>query len=144
MATGILKVTGSDPAANTEFSVTVPDGVFYRLIAVTVSLVQGATQTPQPALVVDDGVDTLFESFGATAAQAVSTTCRYTWGVGLPISGLVGATTAVHAVAGIPDRLVLGPGYRVRSNTTGIGANSDYGAPVLFVVRFDVVSKAVR
>ena len=129
-------VTGTDPAANTEFSDTVPASQWWGLVCATVALVQGITQTPQPVLVIDDGATTLFESFGCTTAQAVSTTCRYTWGIGMPISGLIGATTNVHAEAGLPAGLVLCPGYRIRSTTVGIGANSDYGAPVYLVRKY--------
>lgn len=76
----------------------------------------------------------VYEGFGASAAQAVSTTCRYSWAVGLPLSAPVGATTNVHATAPLPEDLVLGPGYRIRTSTLGKGANSDYGAPSILVV----------
>lgn len=128
------RVAGTDVAANTEFSETVPASKHYLLLSVTVSLVQGATQTPQPILVIDDGTTVIFESFGSSAAQAASTTCQYTWAVGHTLSGQVGATTNVHSTGPLPFGLVLPPGYRIRSSTIGIGANSNYGAPSLFVV----------
>ena len=133
---GALQINGTNVAANTEWSETVPTGYAYKLIAVSVALVQGITQTPQPLLVIDDGTDVIFESFGSTTAQAVSTTCRYTWGIGLPLTGLVGATTNVHSTGPLPEGLILPPGYRIRSSTIGIGANSDYGAPSLYVIRY--------
>ncbi len=128
---------GTDPAANTEISEVVPAGKHWRLIAVSVALVQGATQTPQPILVIDDGTNILFESFGSSAVQAVSTTCQYTWAPGHTLSGQVGATTDVHSVAPLPAGLVLKAGYRIRTNTLGKGANSNYGAPLIYVVEFD-------
>lgn len=117
----------SDPAANAEFSVTVPSNKLWVVKAVSVSLVQGATQTPQPILILDDGTNPLFESFGSSAVQAVSTTCRYTWAPGLPLTGQIGATTNVHSTAPLPEGFVLKEGYRIRSSTLGIGANSNYG-----------------
>lgn len=105
----------------------------WYLISVSVALVQGATQTPQPVLVIDDGATTLFESFGSSAAQAVSTTCQYTWAPGLTLTGQVGATVNVHSNAPLSAGMVLPSGYRVRTNTIGLGANSDYGAPAIFV-----------
>lgn len=132
----ILRIAGTDPAANTELSETVPAGKSWHLLSVTVALVQGLTQTPRPILVLDDGTTTVFESFGASAAQAVSTTCRYTWAPGLTLSGVVGATTDVHANAPLPAGLVLPAGWRVRTSTTGLGANSNYGAPSLLVVEY--------
>lgn len=128
-------VTGTDQAANTEILETVPAGQVWKLYAVTVQLVQGLTQTPQPILRIDDGTTVLFESFGSSAAQAASTTCRYTWAPNLQLSGQVGATTNVHSTAPLPVDLVLQPGYRIQTVTVGIGANSDYGAPAIFVVK---------
>lgn len=132
----IQQSNGTDQAANTEITETVPAGVYWELLAVSVALVQGATQTPQPILVIDDGTDVLFESFGSTTAQAVSTTCRYTWAPGLTLTGQVGATTGVHSTAPLPEDLILGPGFRIKTSTLGIGANSNYGAPSLYVVEY--------
>jgi hypothetical protein len=102
--------------------------VSWYLLSASVACVQGATQTPQPILVIDDGTNVVFESFGSSAAQAVSTTCRYTWAPGLSLSGQVGATTNVHSTAPLPEGLVLLPGWRISTNTIGKGANTDYGA----------------
>lgn len=132
----VSQTNGTDVAANTEITETVPAGVYWLLLAFSVALVQGATQTPQPILVIDDGTDVLYESFGSSAAQAVSTTCRYTWAPSLPLTGQVGATTNVHSTAPLPDGLVIGPGFRVKTSTIGIGANSNYGAPSLYVVEY--------
>jgi len=117
----------ANPAANAEFSLTVPTGKLWVVKTIVATLVQGATQTPQPILVIDDGTNTLYEAFGSSAAQAVSTTCVYTWAPGLTLSGQVGATTNVHSTGPLPPDLWLPAGYRIRSNTLGLGANSDYG-----------------
>lgn len=132
----VRAVAGTNPAANTEIAETVPTDKQWRLLAVSVQLVQGLTQTPQPILVVDDGANVVYESFGASAAQSASTTVRYTWGVGLPLSALIGSTPNIHATAPLPEDLVVNTGWRVRTSTLGIGANSDYGAPVLTVVEY--------
>lgn len=132
----LKQVNGTDVAANTEISETVPAGKHWLLLAFSVALVQGITQTPQPILLLDDGTDIIAELFGSSAAQAVSTTCRYTWAPGLPLSGQVGATTDVHATAPLPEGLILPPGYRIRTNTLGKGANSNYGAPSLYVAEY--------
>lgn len=129
-------VTGADPAANAEIAVTVPAGKAWKLLAVSVALVQGATQTPQPILVIDDGTTTFFEGFGSSGAQAASTTCRYTWAPDLPLSAQVGSGSGVHATAPLPSGLVLPAGARVQTSTLGKGANTDYGVPALFVVEY--------
>lgn len=127
---------GTDPAANTEILETVPEAKQWELKVVSVSLVQGLTQTPQPILVIDDGSESIYEGFGSSNVQAVSTTTRYNWGVGLPLSAQTGATTNVHATAPLPEGLVLNAGWRIRTNTLGKGANSDYGVPMLLVVEY--------
>ena len=132
----LVQTNGTDPAANTEITQTVPADKYWELISVSVALVQGITQTPQPILQLDDGTDVIFESFGSSAVQAVSTTCRYTWAPGLPFTGQIGATTNVHSTAALPQGLILGPGYRIKTVTLGIGANSDYGAPSLLYVEY--------
>lgn len=124
------------PGAGVEATITVPTGKAWQLFAVTVALVQGATQTPQPILVIDDGANTIFEMYGASAAQAVSTTCQYSWAPDVPLTAIIGATTNCHATGPLPIGLTVPGGYRIRTNTIGIGANSAYGAMGLFIVEF--------
>lgn len=130
---GPKSIQAADPAANAEFSQTVPVGKYWKLISVSVSLAQGITQTPQPTLVIDDGTNILFQGFGASAAQNASVTTRYTWA---PDSPLTGGAAATVATAPIPEGLVLAPGWRVRSSTLGLGANTDYGVPSLYVIEY--------
>jgi hypothetical protein len=134
----IRSFTGTNPAANTELSETVPAGKSWLLVSVSVALVQRITQTPQPILKASDPAgNVVFESFGASAAQAVSTTCRYTWFAGGPSpAALVGATTDVHAVSCLPQDCYLPEGSTITTNTIGKGANSDYGAPQILVLEY--------
>ena len=135
----VVALAGTNPAAGSEISETVAAGKGYELLSISISLVQGATQTPQPILVLKDSAGkVLYENFGSSAAQAVSTTCQYTWAPGLTLSGQVGSTTNVHSTAPLPAGFVLLPGYTITTNTLGIGANTDYAAPVLYVARFNV------
>ena len=138
VVSGSLDVkVGTDPAANTEISETVPEGKAWELLGVRVALVQGLTQTPAPALTIDDGTNVFYASPGSTTAQSASTTVTYHWGRGLVVSGLVGTTPNIRAVAPLPEGLVLPAGYRIKTVTAGIGANSNYGAPVLYVVEVE-------
>ncbi len=129
----LLVVATADPAANAEFSQVVPAGRWWKLGSVSVSLVQGITQTPQPILVIDDGASVLFESFGASSAQNASVTTQYTWAPNLPLTAGGAATVAT---APLPAGLVLKPGYRVRSVTLGLGANSNYGPAQIYVAEY--------
>jgi hypothetical protein len=125
--------TGTNRAANTEVSETVPTGKVWELLAVTVSLAQGATQTPQPTLVIADGTNTIYAGLGASSAQNSSVTTRYTWAPGLTLTAGAAATVAN---APLPAGLILPTGYTIATSTAGIGANSDYAAPQIFVVEY--------
>lgn len=129
-------ITGADPAAGAEVSQTVPAGKIWELCAVSVQLVQGITDTPQPILVIDDGANVLYEMFGSSAAQAVATTCRYSWAPDCPLTGQVGTAANVHAVAPLPEGLTLPAGYRVRTSTIGLTATGNYGVPSFYVVEY--------
>lgn len=131
-----FQVNGTNQAANTEITETVPAGKWWHLVAFSVSLVQGITQTPQPFLVIDDGTDVILEIPGSSAAQAASTTCRYTWAPGLTLTGQIGVTTGVRSVAPLPSDLILAAGFRIKTATIGLGANSDYAAGSLYVIEY--------
>lgn len=137
LGSGELRVvTGANPAANTEISETLAAGTYWQLVAIKLTLAQGITQTPQPILLLDDGTTVFWEGFGSSAAQAVSTTCVYTFAAGHTLTGQVGSGANVHSTAPLPEDILLGPGYRIRTSTLGIGANTDYGAPNLYVVEY--------
>ncbi len=125
----LLVVVGSAPAAGAEVAVqVVPAGKLWVPLAYSVSLVQGLTQAPLPALVLDDGANVLVQAPGSSAAMAVSTTCQFTWATGLALSGQLGTGATVVSTGPLP-RVLLKEGHRVRTLTAGIGANSQYGAP---------------
>lgn len=130
----VESVSAANPAANAEFSFTVPANEKWLLVGVSVQLVQGITQTPWPSLIIDDGTNVLWEAYSGTAVQGASTTAQHTWAVGAtPVSA--GTTPNIFATGGLPMGIVLPAGYRIRSNTIGIGANSNYGVPRAMVVK---------
>lgn len=124
------RVAGADPGAGVEFNDSVPAGKTWVLLSVTVVLVQGATQTPWPSLVIDDGATAVFQGLAGTAAQNASISVRYTWAPGL---ATLGSGASIANSGALPFPMILSPGWRVRSSTTGLGANSDYGVPSYFV-----------
>lgn len=127
--------TGTNPAANTEISETVPAGEYWYVLSVTVALAQAGAGSSFPVLTVSDGSSVFFQSYGATAAQAISTTCQYTWARGLTLSAIVGATTACKAIAPLPFDLYLPAGCVIATATVGLSANTDYGAPIIRYVK---------
>ena len=54
----------------------------------------------------------------------------------MTLTAQVGATTGVRSNAPLPEKLILGPGFRVNTVTVGKGANTDLGAPVLYVAEY--------
>lgn len=133
----VFDTVTTNPAANAEVpTTTVPDGKLWWLKGFSVACVQGITQTPQPILIIDDGTNVVYEMFGSSAAQASSTTCRYSWAPGLPLTGQVGATTNVHSTSPIPTQLLMRAGWRISTLTLGLGANTDYGIGTIYVVEY--------
>ncbi len=134
----VRSYTGTNVAANTEISETVPTGKLWLLTSVSVSSAQAATQTPQVILTVKDPAGVvLFQSYGASGAQQVNTTVQYSWFAGGPSPGaLVGATTAVVGISCLPSDCYLPEGSTITTSTVGIGANTDYAAPQILVVEY--------
>lgn len=133
----IKRVVSADPAANAEFTLTVPARTAWKITSVTAELVQGITDTPRPMLqVLDDAGNILGEYFGSTTVQAVSTTCRYTWAIGSDLTGLAGATTDVHSNGTLPDGLILQAGWQLKSKTIGLAATANYGVASALVVEY--------
>jgi hypothetical protein len=133
MPSRIDVVTGADPAANTECSITVPGAGEYVLLYFYVQCVQGATQTPTPRLYLKDG-STILATFPSSSTIAASTTVNCVWAPDLP-QLQTGATTDVHLTAPIPQRLTVKSGWTLETVTTGKGANTNYGAPIAIFER---------
>lgn len=125
----LRSITGTDPAANTEFSETVPTDARWKLRAVRATLVTDANAaTRRPILIIDDGTTVLFR-IGSGITTAASTTKPYAWIPGYPTSG----TEFAEAMHFLPPDLMLLQGWRVLSSTESIQAGDNWGAPQLLV-----------
>lgn len=131
-------IAGTNPAANSESSEVVPAGKWWWVIAFTIQMVQGATQTPLPALQFDDGTSTFGFYPGSTTAMTASTTAQFSWAIGGPLTGLIGATPNIQSVGPLGEFIILPPGGHIKTLTAGLGANSDYGAPIYSVCEFTI------
>jgi len=134
-------VTPSNPAADTEWEVTVSAEEFdtpgaWLLKCVTASLAAGSTNV-QPVLIIDDGAGhVIAESVGATAAQSSGTTCTYCWSENFVQSGLQGSAADVHSQSPLPmgTECLLQPGWRILTHTIGLNSTSAWTKIVLYVL----------
>lgn len=129
----ISYVTGTNPAAGSEISQTVPAGVRWKLKSVRFVLVTSATVANRFVnFIVDDGTTNIFDVYYPTAHTASLTVAYYAAPLGVTQTGLLGpATNRIYF--NIPADMELLPGYRIRTTTTGIDAGDDFAAPTMYV-----------
>ena len=114
----------ANPGAGAEVSFTVPAGEVWRIISVSV-LPVFATQTPWPALVVDDGTNIYFKSLCGTAVLTAGVSPQCSW---FEAATLAGGATDTTRQGTLPGDFVVPGGHKIRTVTAGIGANCDYPA----------------
>lgn len=125
-------VASTNPAANVEATITVPSGVTWVIICAHLTVVQGATQTPLPNLEIVDSLGNVVGLYpGASAATSASTTSTFDW---FESASLTAGAAATANRAPIPRGLSVKPGWIVRTNTTGKGANTDLSALALHLI----------
>lgn len=133
-AIAATSVSGADPGAGVEASITVPAGEKWILKSFSLVNVQAGAGSTWPVLQITDGTNVIWQAYAGTAAQAVSTTCRFSWAPACPAI-IAGATTAVKATGPLPVDLVLGAGYVISTVTVGLSASGDYGIPWASVIK---------
>lgn len=122
-------VLGSDPAAGSEITETVPAGVLWRLRHLrTQFTADAAVASRRPLLLIDDGSN-IFYSMPVFADITAGQTRHILAG----FYGQVPSVVQDRSVIGLPDDLTLFPGWRVRTATVNMQAGDDYGAPHLLL-----------
>lgn len=125
----IRSITGTDPAANTEVSETVPTHALWRPLALRVRLVtDGTAATRLVHVLLDDGTTTLV-LVPAAATQVASLTRDYS---AAPF-GVTVTTSATEILIPLPSGILLRAGHRIRTSTENLQATDNYGAPQLLV-----------
>lgn len=127
-------IVGTNPAANTEITETVPAGKIWRLRSIRFTFVcSAAVANREVVLLMDDGANIISnEPIGV--AQTASQTFVYTFGHHAPT--VTGAQAIVRAVP-IPDFL-LPAGARFRTSTSNMDVADDYSAPNYHVEEWSV------
>lgn len=125
----IRTVTGTDQAAGTELSETVPTGVVWSLLNLQVTLVCSATVANRsPQLKFDDGTNVFYI---ADPAQAVGASSTVTYGIALGL-GRSGRTVQ-QETWNTPATIKLGAGYRIKTATQSFQVGDDWSTPFLEV-----------
>lgn len=119
-------VIGTDPAAGSEISETVPAGARWKFRSMDVALVTGATVANRDVQVtLDDGTTEFYRGASANN-QPASNTFRYCFGMyGDHIAG--GGVNVPQICT--PMDLALLAGYRIRTVTFNFDAGDNWGAP---------------
>lgn len=125
----LRSITGTNPAANTEISETVPTGARWRLLSLAAELVTDANAANRiPILLIDDGANIYFASDPA-AVQAASTTRSYVGNTGGERLAAVGSL----AQWTIPVEMILLVGHRISTLTTNRQVGDNWGPPQILV-----------
>jgi len=127
---GLLRsITGTDPAAGSEVSETVPTNARWKLRAMSFRLVTDPTvATRMVQLVIDDGTNEFYR-YTAIDTQAASASYLYEAN---PLGFLPGSIAkAIHIP--LPLEVLLFQGWRIRTNTANLQSGDDFGAPQLLV-----------
>ena len=127
----IQSITGTNPAAGSEITETVPANTIWKLTAAKATFVTDATAANRlPRFIIDDGTNIFVES-GSTFAQTASTTLRYLCGE----YGLAGTLVSGNQFVAVPfpAGVIMSGGYRFITTTGAIQAGDNYTAPQLSV-----------
>ena len=128
---GVIRtITGTDPAANVNWSETVPTGARWQILGVSARLVTAAGGADrQGLLVVSSGASTL-GIFPIAATQPPSGSHLWYWWNGTPLDSLISGEAFL---GGIPVDLILLAGETVSGYINNVGVGDDWQAPTLRV-----------
>jgi hypothetical protein len=125
----IRRVTGTNPAAGSEISETVPTNARWKLRGVAFALVTSAAVANRRVhLIIDDGAAAVIDA-ACSVVQTASLTRTYfatAWGYDF-------VAQDSNLYIDLPPDLVLFQGWRVRTATTLLDVGDDFGPPGLYV-----------
>jgi hypothetical protein len=126
----VLNIDGDNPAAGAEISVTVPQGVRWRLCGIRFDFQTSAVVANRNVHVfIDDGVVTELMRVCAPSVQAAGVTVWYMAG---PF-GFDRIVTGGVALVSLPINLLLKKGWRIRVQAIVMDPSDNFGPPHLTV-----------
>jgi hypothetical protein len=125
----LRSIVGTTPAAGAEVSELVPTNVRWELIAFRISLAtSAAVSNRKPSFIIDDGVNTLFQS-----DSNLTVTASNNGQVTLCNTGFVNAAiTNAASIAPCPPFMLRGA-WRIRTTTSAIDVADQYASPKYLV-----------
>lgn len=131
---GAIKIiTGSNPAAGSEISVTVPNGRLWKILSLRAQLVAAAVAVSRrPHLVINDGTNDIVDAFG-TIDQTTGQTRNYTFA---EFGALPDETDDNDILVPIPSSILLPESFVIKTQTTNLDAGDNWGAPILLVEEY--------
>lgn len=129
----IQSITGTDPAAGVEISVTVPANTIWSVRSISAALVTDANAASRRTRATLDDGTTVFHRVSTGVDHTASLTVQYSWApAGAAAIGVVAVTDATVNVP-LPIPTVLWPGHKFVTVTGAIVAGDNWGAPQLSV-----------
>lgn len=127
---GLLRViTGTDPAAGSEISETVPTGALWRVLSLFASFTTDATvQTRAPYLVFDDGATVYLRSQSVTGVTASLAS-----NISFIANGATGGSGTLVTHGYSPYAVRVLPDHRIRTITVNLQAGDNYGTPTFLI-----------
>lgn len=123
----------AQPAAGAEFSIVAPGGSIWRIMSMAFTLTASAVVANRRiTLLADDQTDVWFAQI-ASADLVASSATRVGAFTGAAAGGVAGS------VLNLPlpqDGLILMPGYRLRSSTSGIDVADQYSAIRFWAIEY--------
>jgi hypothetical protein len=124
-------ITGTDPAAGSQVSETVPTGARWKLLMFNVQLAASATASNRrPSLTIRGAGNKPLFRFPLAKTWAANETKQAFWSVGTPLDTSI---TTDAGLGGLPHDTVLTGGMEILTDTEGMQAGDDYGAPNYYV-----------
>jgi len=124
---GLLRsITGTDPAAGSEITETVPTNARWRLRGIRFELATSADVADRRVLLIIDDGASVFTAIVVEAIQTADLTRAYNF---YSIAPRESVFTVGNIESPLPEDLMLLQGWRIRTSTVNLQAADDYGAP---------------
>lgn len=133
----LVSYTGTDPALGVEVSETVPAGKTWQVLAIRVTYaVSGTAGARFVTFTIDDGTTQLYRITPHTGSLGTNTQNNFSLIAGIPWGGADPGNSSF--LFGLPNPLLMGPGYRFKSLVTNLAVDDNWNAPAFTVLEWTI------